>query len=108
MLASINAVDSAWRRPNWARRGSSDSSEATVRSSSDRTQERIREIVDAVVRERVEEGQFDECDISLRDLRIVTESFVSTLSAIYHPRVEYPEPSVQELEARGRNNKNSE
>ena len=78
-----------------------DSSEATVRASSDRSQERIREIVEAVVRERIEEGQFDESDISLRDLRVVAESFIQTLSAVYHPRVEYPQPTARELEERG-------
>ena len=77
-----------------------DSSEATVRASSDRSGERIREIVDATVRERIEEGQFEECDISLRDLRIVADSFVQTLNAVYHPRVEYPEPTARELEER--------
>jgi hypothetical protein len=79
-----------------------DSCEATVRASTDRHAERIRQIVDGIIRERMEEGQFDECDISLRDLRIVEDSFVQALSAIYHPRVEYPEPTRRELEARGR------
>ena len=78
-----------------------DSSEATVRASGDRSQERIREIVEAVVRERIEEGQFDESDISLRDLRVVAESFIATLTAVYHPRVEYPEPTARELQERG-------
>ena len=77
-----------------------DSCEATVRASSDRSGERIREIVEAIVRERIEEGQFEECDISLRDLRIVADSFVQTLNAVYHPRVEYPEPTAREMEER--------
>lgn len=78
-----------------------DSSEATVRASNDRSAERIREIVDTIVRTRLDEQQFDECDISLRDLRIVADSFVATLTAVYHPRVEYPEPTARELAARG-------
>ncbi len=78
-----------------------DSSEATVRASNDRTAERIREIVENVMRERLEEQQFDECDISLRDLRVVVDSFVATLTAVYHPRVEYPEPTARELQERG-------
>ncbi len=78
-----------------------DSSEATVRASSDRTSDRIREIVDTTVRGRLEEQQFDECDISMRDLRVVADSFVATLTAVYHPRVEYPEPTARELEERG-------
>ena len=78
-----------------------DSSEAIVRASSDRSRDRINEIVDGIVRERVEEGQFDECNISLRDLRVVSDSFAQTLNAIYHPRVAYPEPTAHELEERG-------
>ena len=77
-----------------------DASEASVRASNERTSDRIRQIVDNVIRERLDEGQFDECDISMRDLRIATDSFVQSLSAVYHPRVEYPEPSRRELESR--------
>ncbi|MFA7297093.1 MAG: hypothetical protein WC211_07925, partial [Dehalococcoidia bacterium] len=77
-----------------------DATEATVRASADRSPERIREIIEAVIRERVEEGQFDECDISLRDLRVVADSFAAALNAVYHPRVEYPEPTARELASR--------
>ena len=78
-----------------------DSSEAAVRASADRTVETITEIVDAIARERIEEDQFAECDISLRDLRVVADSFVQSLTAVYHPRVPYPEPTERELEERG-------
>ena len=79
-----------------------DSSEAAVRASADRSRERIAAIVEGIVRERVDEEQFAECDISLRDLRIVADSFAQTLNAIYHPRVEYPEPTAHEIAERGR------
>ena len=78
-----------------------DSSEAAVRASSDRTVESIAATVNEIVRERIDEDQFAECDISLRDLRIVAESFVQTLNAVYHPRVAYPEPTEHEIEERG-------
>ncbi len=77
-----------------------DSSEAAVRASADRTVGAISSIVNGIVRERIEEDQFAECDISLRDLRIVADSFVQTLNAVYHPRVQYPEPTEHELEER--------
>ena len=77
-----------------------DSAEATVRASPDRSAERIRALVDGLIRERLEEGQFDECDISLRDLRVVAESYTATLNAVYHPRVQYPEPTERELASR--------
>jgi cyclic-di-AMP phosphodiesterase PgpH len=78
-----------------------DACEATVRASNERTHDRIRQIVDGIVNERIEEDQFDECNISLRDLKVVADSFVQSLSAVYHPRVEYPEPTRRELQARG-------
>ncbi|MDA0301001.1 MAG: HDIG domain-containing protein [Chloroflexi bacterium] len=78
-----------------------DASEAAVRAASDRSAERIRAIVEEVIRERLEEGEFDECDLTMRDLRTVADSYVGTLSAVYHPRVEYPEPTRRELATRG-------
>ncbi len=73
-----------------------DACEATARASTDRSPERIRGIVNGVIRERIEEGQFSECDISMRDLAIAGETFASSLIAVYHPRVEYPEPTPRE------------
>jgi putative nucleotidyltransferase with HDIG domain len=73
-----------------------DSTEAVVRASEDRSPERIRQLVDDVIAERVSEGQLDESDLTLRDLRTVAESFKATMRAVYHPRVQYPEPSAME------------
>lgn len=78
-----------------------DACEATARSMADRSTERIREVVERTIRERIEEGQLDECPISLRDLRVVAEAYTATLNAVFHPRVEYPEPTRRELAARG-------
>jgi putative nucleotidyltransferase with HDIG domain len=77
-----------------------DSSEAAVRADPDHSAEHISEVIEAIIRERVEEGQFDECDLSLRDLRVIADSFRSALNAVYHPRVEYPEPTDRELAER--------
>ena len=79
-----------------------DSSEATVRSSPDRSPEQIDQLIDEVFSERLTEGQLDECDITLRDLRSLAESFKTTLIAVYHPRIEYPAPSVAEVLLRRR------
>ncbi len=79
-----------------------DGCEASVRASADRSPDRIRTIVEGVIRERIEERQFDDCPISLRDLRVTSDSFVSALAAVFHPRVEYPEPTERErAERRG-------
>ena len=67
-----------------------------VRSSRDRSPERIDALVDAVIQERLSEGQLDECDLTLRDLKVIGESLKTTLRGIYHRRVEYPPPTEAE------------
>ena len=78
-----------------------DSVEAVVRSSKDRSHERIDELVDGVIRERFNEGQLDESDLTMRDLKVIAESFKATLRGIYHERIEYPEPTAGEMQAAG-------
>ena len=76
-----------------------DSCEAVVRSSRQRDVETIDRLVDAVIQERVSEQQFDECDLTMRQLRVVAESFKVTLRGVYHPRIEYPEPTAESRRA---------
>ncbi|MHC4481006.1 MAG: HDIG domain-containing metalloprotein [Planctomycetota bacterium] len=76
-----------------------DSVEAVVRSSRDRTAERIDSLVEAVIAERVAEGQLEECDLTLRDLKTIAESFKATLRGVYHPRIDYPAPVAAERAA---------
>ncbi|MGK2965114.1 MAG: HD family phosphohydrolase [Tepidiformaceae bacterium] len=76
-----------------------DSCEAVVRAAGDRARSRIDELVDGVFGERLAEGQLDECDITMRELQDVASSFKATLRAVYHPRIEYPAPSAEELAA---------
>lgn len=73
-----------------------DSCEAYVRANPDHSAEAIDAIVEQVIAERVAEGQLDECDLTFRDVRAIAESFKMTLRAVYHPRVEYPEPTPSE------------
>jgi len=74
-----------------------DSCEAAVRSNPDHSAETIDRIVDEVYGERVAEGQLDESDLTLKNIRALTESFKATLRAVYHPRVEYPAPTEAEM-----------
>jgi putative nucleotidyltransferase with HDIG domain len=74
-----------------------DSSEASVRSSPDHSPETIDSIVEHVFTERLSEGQLDESDLTLRNVRSLAQSFKATLRAVYHPRIEYPAPTEAEL-----------
>jgi len=60
----------------------------------------IRAMVDQIVRERLDDGQFDECDLTLRDLEKIRNAFVAQLLGMYHQRVEYPQNKVVEIESR--------
>jgi len=56
----------------------------------------ISNIVHKTISERIEDGQLDECDLTVRDIARIQEAFVSMLKGIYHPRVSYPEsPKVR-------------
>jgi len=72
-----------------------DSVEAAVRANRPTTVDEIRATVRQIVTRRLTEGELDACDLTLRDLHQIADSFVRILKATYHPRVRYPE-EVQE------------
>lgn len=74
-----------------------DSSEAVARARQGDGAASIDQIVDSVFAERLAEGQLDECDITLRELQAVAASFKATLRAVYHPRVQYPSATPDEI-----------
>ena len=75
-----------------------DGAEAATRALSEPTPERIAEVVDAVIRQRLEQGQLRDAPLTLRQLTIIQQQFVRVLGGMYHARVEYPTP-VPGLEA---------
>jgi hypothetical protein len=56
----------------------------------------IAEVVHKTINERIEDGQLDECDLTVRDIARIQEAFVSMLKGIYHPRVQYPEAPAKD------------
>ncbi len=76
-----------------------DSCEAVVRARQDRTLREIDGLVDGIFAERLAEGQLDDCDITMKELQRVAASFKATLRAVYHPRIEYPQPTPEEIAA---------
>jgi cyclic-di-AMP phosphodiesterase PgpH len=77
-----------------------DGVEASVRSLEARDEASIRAMVSRIIDERVSDGQFDECDLTLRDLDLIREAFVAQLLGMYHTRIAYPQNTVVELESR--------
>jgi cyclic-di-AMP phosphodiesterase PgpH len=78
----------------------SDSVEASVRSLGRHDEATIRGMVSRIIAERLEDGQFDECDLTLRDIERIREAFVAQLLGAYHQRIAYPQNKIVELEAR--------
>jgi len=68
-----------------------DSVEAAVRTLDKPTFERIKDIVQKIINNKFIDGQLDECPLTLKDLHSIGDSFIHTLTSIYHSRVEYPE-----------------
>jgi cyclic-di-AMP phosphodiesterase PgpH len=60
-------------------------------------------LIRKIIKEKLNDGQLDECDLTFRDLSKIAESFDRVLGGIYHNRIEYPE--ITDLE--GRKNKNA-
>lgn len=71
--------------------GICDCVEAAVRSLSKPTPSRIENMVKKIIQERLEDGQFDECDLTLKELNLIAKSVCETLQGIFHSRIEYPE-----------------
>ncbi|MER1986106.1 MAG: HD family phosphohydrolase [Solibacillus sp.] len=67
-----------------------DSVEAAVRSMSEPTPQKIQSLIQAIIQDRVQDDQFDECDVSLRELKIIEDVLCETLNGIFHSRIEYP------------------
>ncbi|MDF2591284.1 MAG: phosphohydrolase [Clostridia bacterium] len=68
-----------------------DSVEAYIRSLSEPTQHQVELGVKKIIKEKLQDDQLDESDITLRDLDKVAKAFVKVLAGIFHDRIEYPE-----------------
>ncbi len=67
-----------------------DSVEAASRTLEKPTPARVTEFVARMVEDKRADGQLDECDLTMRDLRMIQEIFVRTLCGTLHARIEYP------------------
>lgn len=89
-----------------------DSVEATVRSkaqhgklapsragengnASNNGAQTVEDVVNAIIDERVSNGQLDNTPLTLRDIVLIRKAFINSLKSIYHPRTEYVRPVVK-------------
>ncbi|MDH7498574.1 MAG: HDIG domain-containing protein, partial [Syntrophomonadaceae bacterium] len=84
-----------------------DAVEAAVRSLAEPTPNKVEAMVRSIIRDKLNDRQLEECELTFRDLDVIAESFLKTLGGIYHTRVEYPENLAREFEDRRRKRGNS-
>ncbi|OIK16595.1 hypothetical protein BIV60_03765 [Bacillus sp. MUM 116] len=79
--------------------GIADSVEAAVRSLTQPTPILIESLVKKIVADRLQDGQLNECDLTLKEIETVTHTLCETLKGIFHSRIEYPEMSKKVKQA---------
>jgi putative nucleotidyltransferase with HDIG domain len=82
-----------------------DAVEAASRTLSEPTPSRIRSLVQRIINDIFIDGQLEDCELTLRDLHQIEESFTRILTAIFHQRIDYPLPATT-LPVKKRNNEN--
>ena len=79
-----------------------DGVEASVRSLDEKDEKSIRAMVDRIVDARVEDGQLDEAELTLKNIAQIKDAFIGQLLGMYHSRIKYPDnvvPMEQRREA---------
>ncbi|HNO85344.1 MAG TPA: HDIG domain-containing protein [Anaerolineales bacterium] len=76
-----------------------DATEARARAERPATDDDLRALVRSVIDTVQKFGQLDDTLLTLRDLNLITESFVTTLRGTYHPRIQYPNAKVPDQDS---------
>ena len=71
-----------------------DASEAASRSLKDRSPKAVEELVTSLIEERLDMDQFADCDITMRELTIISHTVAVALSGVYHNRISYPKLKI--------------
>ena len=74
-----------------------DSAEAATRAMKEPTLEKVEALVHSIIVNRLEDEQFVECDITMKEIAIVEKMIVTSLNGTFHSRIEYPTIKKQEI-----------
>lgn len=72
-----------------------DAVEASSKTLTDPTPSRIKGLVQSIINDIFTDGQLNECEITIKDLYQIAESYTLTLNGIFHRRIEYPQPTFE-------------
>ncbi|MEN8662124.1 MAG: HD family phosphohydrolase [Lentimonas sp.] len=73
-----------------------DSVEAASRTLKKVTQPAVEELIDSIFKDRIEDGQLDECPLTFHELALIRRSFTYTVMNMLHVRIEYPKTDKAE------------
>ena len=76
-----------------------DATEARARAERPTTDDDLRALVRSVIDTVQKYSQLDDTLLTLRDLNLITETFVTTLRGTYHPRIQYPNARVPDQDS---------
>lgn len=76
-----------------------DTAEAAVRSMTEHTPDKVEALIRKLIREKLDDGQFDDCNLTLRDMNTIATTFTGVFSGIFHERVKYPNVNLKEERA---------
>ena len=63
--------------------------EASVRSMDEKTHDSIKMQIEKMFKARMDDGELDASELTLKDINILKQSFLNTLTAVYHTRIKY-------------------
>ncbi|HHW56218.1 MAG TPA: HDIG domain-containing protein [Clostridia bacterium] len=73
-----------------------DSVEAAVRSIPEPTEENIKNMIDKIIVDRLNDGQLEDSDLTLKDIKTIKNAFLTALAGMFHKRIEYPDIEVNQ------------
>ena len=76
----------------------SDAVESATRTMAEPNPARIETLVRSLSQKRLADGQFDQCELSFRQLGMIEDSIIKSVCAIYHSRIAYPSTKQAEEE----------
>ncbi|RLD10008.1 phosphohydrolase, partial [candidate division KSB1 bacterium] len=68
-----------------------DAVEAATRTLENPTPGKLRAFVEKLVQDKINEGQLDETDLTLKDIKKIIDAFMTVLQGVFQHRIEYPE-----------------
>lgn len=73
-----------------------DACESTIRSMTDADPKKVENVINNLIKQRIEDGQLDESPITMQDIKKIKESFASILIGQHHKRIRYPKQNEME------------